>query len=168
MKKLANKNILISLINILLIIAIIKICKITGFCFTIINLISPLFFGYCFAWIIRPIIEKMKKNNIKPIISTTILYIIILGIFILLVITLLPKIIYEVKNLIPGINTFINNHKFLIKIKNSILSSNILTNMVGSINNSFKNIFSVASTTFYSIIISFFISANNLRINHTI
>ena len=63
MKKLADKNISIILINIILILAIIKICKITGFCFTIISLISPLFFGYCISWIIRPLIEKLKKLN---------------------------------------------------------------------------------------------------------
>ena len=101
MKTLADKKTLITLINIILIICIIKICKITGFCLTIFNLISPLFFGYVIAWIIRPIIINLKKYNIKPLISTLTLYILLIGTITLLLITLIPKMIVETKNILP-------------------------------------------------------------------
>ena len=166
MKTLANKKTLITLINIILILLIIKICKITGFCLTILNLISPLFFGYVFAWIIRPIIISLKKYNIKPLISTLIIYIFLIGTLALLLLTLIPKIINETKNILPGINMFIKSHPLLIKIKDIMLSSKILTNLIGNMNEPIKNIFSFVSTILYSLIISFFISANNIKISH--
>lgn len=166
MKTLADKKTLITLINIILIICIIKICKITGFCLTIFNLISPLFFGYVIAWIIRPIIINLKKYNIRPLISTLILYILLIGTITLLLLTLIPKMIVETKNILPGINIFINNYPILIKIKDIMLSSKILTSIIGNINGSIKNIFSILSTILYSVIISFFLSANNIKISH--
>ena len=168
MKKLADKNISIILINIILILAIIKICKITGFCFTIISLISPLFFGYCISWIIRPLIEKLKKYNIKPLISSILIYLVIISLLVILLATLIPKIIEETTNLLPNLNKFINNNKYLIKIKTFLIDSNLPNNLLGSLNSSFKNVFSTASTILYSFIISFFLSANNLKINHRI
>lgn len=166
MKKLRDKNILITLLNVLLILYIIKICKITGFCFTILNLICPLFFGYCFAWIIRPIIEKLKKYNINSTISTLIIYILISGIITILIVILIPKILHEAKNLMPVLNNYINKHNFLIKTKKFIITNNIFAKMFSNINNSFKNVFSIFSTFFYSIIISFLISANNIKISN--
>lgn len=168
MKKLADKKILIILVNILLIIAIIKICKVTGFCLTIINLISPLFFGYVISWILRPIIEKLKRYNISPLISTIFIYVIILGLLVVLVLTLVPRMVLELKNLLPQLNDFINGNKYLVRGKDFILNGNMGSKVIGNLNESFKNIFSTISTIIYSFIISFFLSANNLKLNHKI
>ena len=122
MKKLADKKLLIILLNIILLIGIIKICKVTGFCLTIINLISPLFFGYVIAWVLRPLIDKLKKINISPIFSTIIIYILSISFFIVLIIALVPRITHEIKILLPTVNNFINNNKYLLKLKDFFLN----------------------------------------------
>lgn len=165
MKTLANKNLLITLINIILILLIIKICKITGFCLTIINLISPLFFGYCIAWLIRPIVLKLKKYKIKPLISTIIIYILVIGVLIILLLTLIPQIINQSKNLINVLNSYISTKPFLIKLKSILLSSKTITNILSNMNSPLKHTISCLSTTIYSIIISFFFSINIIKIS---
>ena len=164
MKTFGNKNITFILINIILSILVIKICKITGFCFTIINLVSPLFFGYIISWIVRPLIEKLKMHKIKPVISIIIIYIIMILIFIAILLILLPKFTYEVKNIITGINELINNNPILKKIKKILLNNILLTNIISNIKIPLKNIVGVLSTIIYSLIISFFLSIKNIKI----
>ena len=74
----------------------------------------------------------------------------------------------EIKKLLPELNEFINNNKYLVKIKRIILNGGVSSKIVGNFNEFAKNIFSTLSTIVYSFIISFFLSANNLKINHKI
>lgn len=168
MKRLYNKNLLIILLNILLILIIIKVCKITGFCLTIIDLISPLFFGYIISWIIRPVSDFLKKYKINPIISSTILYLLIIGIIIILFINLVPRIIKDIKDLLPSLEKFINSNQYLSKVKNMLVKSNIGSRVANNLNGSVKNIFNTLATILYSFIISFFLSVHQIKINSKI
>ena len=55
-------KLLIILVDILLLLVVIRECKITHFCCTILNLISPVIIGYVIAWILKPIVNKLSKN----------------------------------------------------------------------------------------------------------
>ena len=89
------KKILLILLNFLLILIIIKECKLIGFCYTIISVISPLFIGYVIAWLLKPIMLKFNNYfNIK--ISSAITYIlitIILGIMGYFFIPVVPDVV---------------------------------------------------------------------------
>lgn len=165
MKRIDNKKLLIILLNILLILIIIKICKIMGFCLTIVDLISPLFFGYVIAWIIRPVIEWLKKKHINTVISSVFIYTFIIAILITICITLIPRIINDVKELLPSIEKYINSNVYLRKMKSLSFNKEISTRLLGKVNSSFRNIFNTGSTIVYSFIISFFLSVNQIKIN---
>lgn len=166
MKKLESKKILIVLLNILLIFIIIKMCKIMGFCLTIIDLISPLFFGYVIAWIIRPVIEFLKRKHINTVISSVIIYTLIIGILVTIGITLIPRIINDIKELLPSIENYLNKNPYLNKVKSLSFSKEVSTNILGKVNSSFRNIFNTASTIVYSFIISFFLSVHQIKIDN--
>ncbi len=165
MKCLSEKKLLIILLNILLLLVIVKLCKITGFCLTLLNLISPLFFGYVLAWIIRPVIEWLKKRGINRVFGNIIIYVFLIGLIIVIGVTLIPRIMKDLNNLLPSLVDFINNNKYLSKLKSLVLNKELSSNLMGTLNNSFKSIFNSCATIIYSFIISFFLSVNNIKIN---
>ncbi len=147
------KKILLILVNFLLILIIIKECKLIGFCYTILNLISPLFIGYVIAWLLKPIMLKINKHlsiQLSAALTYTILAIIIaiLGYF------FIPVVVNEVKNLIPNVIDFYNN--LPSNIKNNIDLNAIGTKAITMISNSTTNAKNIILNIFYSVFISYF------------
>ena len=56
-------KILILFVDILLFLVIIRECKVTSFCLTIFNLISPIIIGFGISWLIKPIMNYFNKNK---------------------------------------------------------------------------------------------------------
>ena len=153
-------NILIVLLIILVSIYIIRILKLTGICFIIISILSPLFSGYILSWIIRPIIDKFKINRV---IITTIVYILFLGGIFLILFNLIPLLIREVKEIIPVIKYYVLHNKVLYNIYKSLNIKDILSNNFKIMNNYVNNIFNILINIIYSLIFGFYflISKNN-------
>lgn len=167
MKKIKyHKLVKIALIflNILLFLLIIKECQIVGFCITLVSLISPLFFGYIIAWLLKPIMLYLNKHfNIY--LSTTLTYIIIALIVLILSYYVIPVIIMEIKNIIPAVLSFYYN---LPKEIVSKIDINIIGKAIKLLNNYTNNLKNILFTTFYSFFISFFFLTNHLKVSKVI
>ena len=166
MKQIKNKkllNIFLILANILLAIFIIKEFKVLDFCHTILTLISPLFWGYAIAWLIKPIMFYFNKY-FKTLYSTIITYsllILVIGIVSYLAI---PIIIHEIKILIPQITNMYKNLDPLIL--NRIDLGAIGTKVLTVLNKYTTNIKDMFLTIFYSLFISFFFLTNHKSVSH--
>lgn len=164
MKKIKNSKLLkllIILIDTILILYLIKECKITHFCYTIINLISPIFIGYTISWIIKPFVNKLN-NKLNIIISIIITYITIIIIILLFIYLLIPFIIKEIINIIPLLKNIYNKlpYEYLNKINITKISNKIIT-ITTSIKDIILNIF-------YSIFISYYFLRDNKKITKII
>lgn len=150
-------KLLVLLIDIILVLYLIRECKITHFCCTIINLISPIFIGYIISWIIKPLVNKLNnKFNIN--ISIIITYLIILILLILFCYLLVPFIIKEVINILPLLKNIYNKlpYEYIKNININRISSKII-NITISIKDIILNIF-------YSLFISYYFLRDNKKI----
>lgn len=152
MKTMKNKkllNILLYLTNIFLVILIFKEFKILDFCHTIIVLLSPIFWGYSIAWVIKPVMLYIN-NYFKVITSSIMTYLILISFLIITGYIAVPVIVVEVKRLIPDI---LNMYRTL----NPTIMEKIDINKIISLVNKYSiNIKDTILTIFYSLFIGFF------------
>lgn len=98
-------------------IKVLKELQIFPFILTILKLLLPLFIGLFIAWLLEPIVSKLKEKGIRRGFGTAICYIIFLGIVFLIVNALIPLLSEQinefVSNTIPGVydacRNWINN-----------------------------------------------------------
>ncbi len=124
MKKIEDKNdeikyygvrvlkILLFLLFILAIYAIILINKqlrFTKLLLTIIQVISPLFIGILIAYLLNPLITSMSKGKINRFISTSIVYLVILGLLYLSGSYLFPSLGKEISELFKYVPNVLND-----------------------------------------------------------
>ena len=105
-------KILLFLLIVLAIYSIILINKqlrFTKILWTILTVISPLFFGIIIAYLLNPLITSMSKGKINRFISTAIVYIIILALIYLSGSYLFPSLGKELSELIKYIPNVLNN-----------------------------------------------------------
>ena len=108
-KNLRLFKIFLFLANILLLLFIIKECKILNFCCIIISLVSPCIFGFVIAWVIKPVMLFFNKK-FNTYISSALTFL-LLGLVIFLIgYFLVPIIIREFSNLLPNIIVFYKNY----------------------------------------------------------
>lgn len=166
MKYLKNKrliNIFLILINILIFIYIIKEFKILNFCYTLITLISPIFFGYAVAWLIKPVMLFFNKY-FKEWVSVVISYILIVGIVGLICYFTIPIIIHEIKNLIPVI---VKTYKNLDPLILENIDLNIIGTKVLAVMNDYTiHIKDILLNIFYSVFISYYFLINHKSISN--
>lgn len=152
-KEIHLRKILLILLIILVLFFIIKECKIIGFCCSIINILSPLFWGYIIAWLLKPLMLKINKRfnlNISILLSYFIICIIIGFLGYLLV----PIIIKEIKNLVPEIVYFY--HRLPSKVLNNINLNELAKKGISMINGITTNTKNIVLNIFYSFFISYF------------
>ncbi len=149
------------LINILLVIFIIEKFKILGFCYTIITLISPIFFGFGLAWLLKPVMYYINKYFKE---KTAILFTYLLLVFFIFSVCyyLFPVIASEVKTFIPRILNIYENLNPAIKdnIDFKVFSTKILSSL-NRYSTSFKD---VILNIFYTLFISYFFLLNHKKI----
>ena len=146
-------NILILLLIFLISISIIKLLKLTGICIMFISILSPLFFGYVLSWILKPIVDKINFNKA---LTTTILYILFLGIIVFILFNIVPLIINESKKIIPIIKYYIIHNKYLSQIYASLNIKKIITSNMKYMNNCLNNIVGLTMNIAYSLIFGFY------------
>lgn len=150
------------LVNALLFLEIIRKCSLVGFCCTIINLISPLFFGFALAWLLKPIMLKLNKK-LNLTISAALTYAIFLIIASFLIYILVPIIINEIKNMVPSlINLY---HKLPPKIIDKINISEVGKKALIVLNNYASNVKTIILNIFYSIFISYYFLLSHKKVS---
>ena len=162
MKK-QNLNILIVLLIFLVSIYIIRILKLTGFCCMILSILSPLFFGYIFSWIIKPIVDKIRFNRV---VTTIVIYLLFIGLIMFILFNLIPIIISELKKIIPVIKYYIIHNKTLYNIYESLNIKDIITLNIKNMNECLSNIFGLIINIVYSLIFGFYFLIRKDNINY--
>ena len=150
-------KILILLVDILLFLIIIRYCKITSFCLTLFNLISPIIIGFGISWLIKPIMKYFNKR-LNIILSTILTYSLLLIFVALFVYFLSPVIFHETKSIIPMIMEFYSN--LPVDVKNKIDIPKISYKLI-NITVSVKD---VIINLFYSFFISYYFLIDNKKI----
>lgn len=90
---------------------IFKEWKIGKFIISILKIVSPLFIGIVIAWLLDPIVKKIKKHKINRAIATTIVYLILIAIIILILSALIPVLTEQINEIVKSIPTISNTLK---------------------------------------------------------
>ena len=73
---------------------------------TIISLLSPLFIGLIFAWLLRPLVNYLEGKKVRRWITIVSIYVVILSLLYLLLSTIIPLLyeqVLELAKLLPSI-----------------------------------------------------------------
>lgn len=154
-------KLLIVLVDILLLLVVIRECKITNFCCTILNLISPVLIGYVIAWILKPIVNKLSKNY-SYMASTIICYFLIIFIVLIFGYFLVPFIRDESRYIFPMFESIYN------RIPNHILSKIDFKQLSCKLINITISVKDIILNLFYSLFISYYFLVDNKRITRFI
>lgn len=131
--KTGNKilNILYILFIILLVYVvslIFKEWKILGFLGKIFSIISPIFIGWFFAWLLNPIVKKLTEKGMSRILSTIIAYLAMVLMIVLILAFTIPSlgtqisdIVTAVPSIVSDVKEWINN--IFVKISNLSLEN---------------------------------------------
>ena len=131
--KTGNKilNILYILFVILLVYVvslIFKEWKILGFLGKIFSIISPIFIGWFFAWLLNPIVKKLTEKGMSRILSTIIAYLAMVLMIVLILAFTIPSlgtqisdIVTAVPSIVSDVKEWINN--IFVKISNLSLEN---------------------------------------------
>ena len=150
-------KLLIILVDILLLLVVIRECKITHFCCTIFNLISPVLIGYVIAWILKPIVNRLSKNYSYTV-STIICYFLIIVVILIFGYFLVPFIRDESKHIIPMLESIYN------RIPNHVLSKIDVKQISYKLINITISVKDIILNLFYSLFISYYFLVDNKRI----
>ena len=154
-------KLLIILVDILLLLVVIRECKITHFCCTIFNLISPVLVGYVIAWILKPIVNRLSRNYSYTA-STIICYFLIIVVILIFGYFLVPFIRNESKHIIPMLENIYNH------IPNHILSKIDVKQISYKLINITISVKDIILNLFYSLFISYYFLVDNRRITRFI
>ncbi|MDD2238870.1 MAG: AI-2E family transporter [Bacilli bacterium] len=161
-KKINLLDLFLVLINILLVIFIIEKFQILGFCYTMVTLISPIFFGYAVAWFLKPLMVFFNKyfNDKIAVFFTYLLIILFLSIISYLAV---PIIINEIKSLIPQIiNIYENLNPIII---DNVDFKAIGTKVITILNRYTISIKDILLNIFYALFISYFFLIKHAEIS---
>ena len=147
-------KLLIILVDILLLLVVIRECKITHFCCTIFNLISPVLVGYVIAWILKPIVNRLSRNYSYTA-STIICYFLIIVVILIFGYFLVPFIRNESKHIIPMLENIYNH------IPNHILSKIDVKQISYKLINITISVKDIILNLFYSLFISYYFLVDN-------
>lgn len=131
-KVLKKIYIFIFIISIYLVLLILNKLNIILIISNVINILSPLFIGIVFAWLLRPIIKFLVNKKLNKVFSVTITYMLIILLLYLFISSLIPIFIKEgndfiniVPNLLDEITIFIDKLFDGVKIDLSVVKDEI-------------------------------------------
>lgn len=107
---------------------------------TVLGLLSPLFIGLIFSWLLKPLVNYLEAKKVRRWITIVAIYVVILSILYLLISTIIPLLYEQVSELaksLPGIfndlkatvDNFINNVNNSIGIDFSTAKDNLFANI---------------------------------------
>jgi len=171
-------------LNILVIISILSLSiyilnklHVFGFLCNFLQVISPLFIGLLFAWLLSPIIDKLIQKKVPKVLACIIVYTILIGIIILILALVIPNFVSQIKDLISAMPSILKDLKEIIDnllgnadsasindIKKSIfktigdISNNISTTLPETLIGGTKSFISIITTFILGLMISFYLS----------
>lgn len=74
---------------------------------TVLGIVTPVLFGYILAWILNPILKRMKKHMDSKV-AIGIMIVVTVGIYSLLIWKLLPLVIANLENMYGMLNTYLD------------------------------------------------------------
>ena len=127
-----NKNKIIKDIFIILLVYVVSLIfkewKILGFLGKILSIISPIFIGWFFAWLLNPIVKKLTDKGMNRLFATIIAYlamVLMIGLILAFTIpslgTQISDIVTAVPSIVSDIKEWINN--IFVKISNLSLEN---------------------------------------------
>lgn len=156
-----------------------KEIKIAKFLVTFLKVVFPLFIGLVIAWLFEPFVKWLESKNIKRSVGTTLTYILILFVFFLILSSLIPLLVDQIKDFIKiapsvfdsiknwcvdlfdyiGNNGYINADKikgeFFAKFES--IASDVTTELPTTLLNFATNVFSGIGAFVLGLIIGFFL-----------
>ena len=147
-KLISRTNKIVKIFYILLVASIIlasvfvlKETKILNLIIEVLKVLSPIFIGFIVAFLLYPLVEKLKQKNISNTLSCLIVYIALMLIIFLFVKMFIPVLYKQINDLIKKLPDIINEinkniDKLTKNIPNEVLDSNTLkTNVLSFVNN---------------------------------
>ena len=120
--------ILFIIIFVLVVSLIFKEWKILGFLGKIFSIISPIFIGWFFAWLLNPIVKKLTEKGMSRILSRVIAYLAMVLMIVLILAFTIPSlgtqisdIVTAVPSIVSDVKEWINN--IFVKISNLSLEN---------------------------------------------
>lgn len=165
-----------------IILIFVKETHILNFLLTIVHIVSPLFIGLLIAWLFDPFVNFLERKGIKRIWGSVITYVLIFGVFFIVLSSLIPLLVTQVKDFISSVpsvlktlkgwaedffkmfsnNDFINANKMkreFFSYTESLVSS-ITTTMPKNFLGFVSNFLSGIGTVLLGFIIGFFLIVN--------
>lgn len=141
--KTGNKilNILYILFIILLVYVvslIFKEWKILGFLGKILSIISPIFIGWFFAWLLNPIVKRLTEKGMSRIVSTIIAYLAMVLMIVLILAFTIPSLGTQISDIVTAVPSIVSDVKEWIN--NIFLKiSNLSLENLDSVKNTFMS-----------------------------
>lgn len=94
---------------------ILKNLKIFDLLFSLLKVISPLFFGFVIAWLLNPLVAKMKNKGIPRIAGSLIVYAVFLIFLYIFLRILLPTLYSQINDLIAILPSILDKGKIFLE-----------------------------------------------------
>lgn len=109
-KKILHLFYVVMIIAIILIVTIIaREWGIINFILSVLKVLSPLFIGFIIAWILNPLVKKLEQKGIPRMISSLVLYAILIIFLIVFIRILVPTIYTQLNELLNNLPEIFNN-----------------------------------------------------------
>ena len=181
---------LLIVIGVYAIIKLTKEIKIIEFLLIILKTIAPLFIGFFIAWLFDPLVKFLQKKGLRRSFGTIVTYVLLLGIFALIMGGLIPLLSEQLNEFIKVIPSIVDSAKGLIDqvlgrlsvidgldtetLKNDLLTkiveigTNITSDLPSLLMNIFKGLFSGAGTIIIGLVIGFYLLMSFENVNETL
>lgn len=174
-KVLFTADIILNILLVLLVVLVIYVVsnifrdwKLLTIIINILKVISPLFFGFIFAWLLDPVVSKLSKKNNRVMATLVVTFILILFVFIFFYI-LLPILVNQINVLSTSLPEIIG---FLEKGSNNLFArismifnydfSFAKDQIVHELNQVFGNVINELPATIFSILKNLLVSGINI------
>ncbi len=87
---------------------IFKEWKVGVFLLNLLKIVSPLFIGIVVAWLLEPIVKFLKNHKIHRTLATSIVYIVLIGLIVLVLSALIPLLSEQINEIVKSIPTISN------------------------------------------------------------
>ena len=144
---------------IVLVLSICKTLHIFSFIKDLLIVISPVFIGLIIAWLFDPLVQFLTSKKIPRIISCILVYLVFFGLLTLLIVTIMPAFIDQIKDFVGTIPSLFSDFKKLasdivgnFSNDNNIDLSGIKTQIISSLESMSVNLTTNLPNMFMSII----------------
>jgi predicted PurR-regulated permease PerM len=157
--------IFLGIIGLYAITLIFKEWKILAFIWTLLKILAPFFIGLVIAWLLEPAVSFLYRRGINRVLSSVLVYTVVIAILYLIITTIFPLLIEEVNDFIkimPSIvDAFTNwSSDFLSKFKDiNIIDIDVIKNNVMHAAQDFVSSFTIETPAMIGSLVTSLISA---------